>query len=45
MTVEVDGGTLEVTQKSTVTRYKQDVWFDKKAIANKIALKNFIKKY
>ena len=45
MTVEVNGGTLEVTQKSTVTRYKQDVWFDKKAIANKIALKNFIKKY
>ena len=45
MKVQGNGGTLAVTHKATVPRYKQYVWFSKDTITNIIALKNLIKQY
>ena len=44
MTVQGNGGNLEVTHNATVTGYKQDVWFSKYVITNRIDLK-LIKKH
>ena len=40
MIVQVNGATLEVTDKATVPVYKQYMWFRKDAITNIIAKKN-----
>ena len=45
ITVQGNGGNLEVTFNATVTRYKQDVWFSKYATTNIIDLKNMVKPY
>ena len=45
MKLHGNGGTLVVTQKATVNRYKQDVCFSKDAITNKNPIKNLIKQY
>ena len=45
MKVNVNGCTLAVAHKTTVTGYKQDVWFSKESITNTLSLKTFIKQY
>ena len=45
MKVQGNGGTLAVTYKATVTKYKQYVWFIKDTITNIIFLKNLIRQY
>ena len=43
--MRVNGSSLAVTHRSTVTGYKQDLWFRKDYITNIIGLGNFMKQY
>ena len=43
MTVNGNGGTLEVNHKATVPGYKQYFWFSKDTITNVLDIKNLIK--
>ena len=43
--MRVNGGSLAVTHRSTVTGYKQDLWFRNDYITNIIGLVNFMKQY
>ena len=45
MRLTSNGGTMVVTHKATMPGYHTDVWFDKKAITNILALRNVIKQY
>ena len=45
LTVRGNGGTLEVHHKETLTGYKTDVWYDRKAITNILSLTNMSKRY
>ena len=45
MTVQGNGGALEVHQKATLPGYKTDVWYDSKASTNILSLTNMIKQY
>ena len=45
MIVQVNGGTLAVTHKGTVPRYRKYFWFSRHAITNIISLKTLIEQY
>jgi hypothetical protein len=45
MRLKSNGGTIVVTQKTTMSGYNKDVWFSTRAITNIIALSNLIQQY
>jgi hypothetical protein len=45
MRLKSNSGNMEVTCKSTMPGYTNDVWFSTRAITNIIALSNFIQQY
>jgi hypothetical protein len=45
MRMKINGVTMVVTQKDTMTDYNKDVWFSTRAITNISALRNFIQQY
>jgi len=45
MKLQSNGGTMTVRHKASITSYNYEVWFDKNAITNIIALSNLIKQY
>jgi hypothetical protein len=45
MKLQSNGGTMTVRHKAEIIDYLHDVWFDKHAITNIIALSNLIKQY
>jgi hypothetical protein len=45
MRLKSNGGTMVVTQQAQIKGYHADVWYDKNAITNILALKNVIKQY
>jgi hypothetical protein len=45
MTLQSNGGQMKVHHKASITSYKHDVWFEKNAITNIIALSNLITQY
>jgi hypothetical protein len=45
MRLKINGGTMVVTQKTTMEGYNKTVWFSTRAIKNIIALCNLIDKY
>ena len=45
MKLQSNGGTMTVRHKASITSYDYEVWFDKNAITNIIALSNLIKQY
>ena len=45
MKLQSNGGTMTVRHKASITSYNHEVWFDKDAITNIIALSNLIKQY
>jgi hypothetical protein len=45
MTLQSNGGQMKVRHKAKITSYKHEVWFDKGAITNIIALSNLITQY
>jgi hypothetical protein len=45
MKLQSNGGTMTVRHKASITSYDNEVWFDKDAITNIIALSNLIKQY
>jgi hypothetical protein len=45
MQLKSNGGFMTVEHKATMAGYHRDVWYDKKAITNILALSNVIKKY
>jgi hypothetical protein len=45
MQLKINGGTMVVTQKTTVEGYNKNIWFITRAITNIIALRNLIDQY
>jgi hypothetical protein len=45
MTLQSNGGQMKVRHKAKITPYKHEVWFNKDAITNIIALSNLITQY
>ena len=45
LTVQGNGGKLEVHQKEKIPSYETDVWYDSKAITNILSLANMSKQY
>jgi hypothetical protein len=45
MKLQSNGGTMTVNHKASITSYEHEVWFDKNAITNIIALSNLITQY
>jgi hypothetical protein len=45
MSLRSNGGTMLVTRKAKVAGYHKEVWYDKKAITNIVALRNMQKQY
>jgi hypothetical protein len=45
MQLKSNGGSMTVNHKAKMAGYHRDVWYDKKAITNILALSNIIKHY